>query len=470
MIKCKALLTAITLVALSALDLHAKVILPSIFADHMVLQQNTRIKIWGWADPWEQAKISLSWSDQVYQIKGDANAAWFIHTDTPAAGGPHSITITTADETIEIKDILFGEVWICAGQSNMEWSAKHGVKDALQELPQAYNANIRLFKMQKRGHNERRVDVHGQWSLCDSSTLYNFSAVGYFFGKHLWQTLNAPIGLIDMAWGGSFIESWIPSELIELYPLTRESARLIPPSNHWPQKAGYIFNGMVNPIIDYPFAGIIWYQGESNTHFPSAYLQLQQMLVENWRRAAQNDFPFYYVQIAPFVYRQDTTQIQAAFVREMQSLAQTMHKTGMVVTTDLVDNLKDVHPAYKSQVGKRLANYALAEHYQKPIENYKSPSFAQYQVKGNRVIVTLNDVSKAGLEIRGAGKNEFYIAGKDKQFVAAQVRILDTNKIEVWSNEIAQPVTVRFAFSNAPEPNLYDKAGLPVAPFRTDDW
>ncbi len=448
----------------------AKVTLPSVFADHMVLQQNTKIKIWGWADPWENATVTVSWSGEEFSIKGDANASWQFFVNTPAAGGPYSITVKSADGHYSIRDIMIGEVWICAGQSNMEWSARHGVKDALRELPKAKNQQIRLYKMQKRGTPQRQADVKGTWSVCDSASLYNFSAVGYFFGKSLQQNLDTPIGLLDIAWGGSYIESWIPGELVELYPNTRHSAKTIPPSNHWPLHAGYIYNAMVAPVIDFRFAGVIWYQGESNTHFPSAYRQLQTMMVEHWRRETQSAFPFYYVQIAPFAYKQDTTRLKSAYVREQQAGALDIPGTGMVVVTDQVDNLQDVHPAYKGEVGKRLADYALAEHYGVKTGHYKSPSLSHSEIKGNKIVVTLKDVSDKGLEFRDNEIREFFIAGPDRKFVEGKARITGKNQLEIWSDQVSRPAAARFAFSNAPAPTLFDKSGLPVAPFRTDDW
>ncbi len=447
----------------------AKVTLPSVFADHMVLQQNTKVKIWGWADPWETATVTVSWSGEEFKIKGDANASWQFFVNTPAAGGPYSITVKSADEHYSVRDIMVGEVWICAGQSNMEWSAKRGVKDALEELPKAKNQQIRLYKMQKRGAPQRQADVNGSWSVCDSASLYNFSAIGYFFGKSLEQNLKIPVGLIDIAWGGSYIESWIPAELVELYPNTRFSAKTIPSSTHWPAHAGYIYNAMVSPIIDFGFAGVIWYQGESNTHFPPAYRQLQSMMVEHWRRETQADFPFYYVQIAPYFYK-DSTGLQGAYVREQQTRALDMPKTGMVVITDQVDNLRDVHPVYKGQVGKRLAGYALAEHYAVKTGHYKSPSLSKSEIKGNKILITLKDVSDQGLEFRNNEIREFFVAGPDRKFVEGKARITGKNQLEIWSDQVSRPVAVRFAFSNAPTPTLFDKSGLPVTPFRTDDW
>lgn len=458
------------LLGLTAIESRARVWLPSIFADHMVLQQNTRIKIWGWADPWETATVKPSWSDQVFKIKGDGNASWQFYVDTPAAGGPYTLTITAEDGEFTIRNIMIGEVWLCAGQSNMEWSAKHGVKDAIADQKGLLNPALRLFKMRKRGSEEKQADVEGTWSVCDSAALRNFSAVGYFFGKQLNRELKVPVGLVDMAWGGSYIESWIPRELVELYPDCKKSADIIPPTLYWPNKAGAIYNGMVAPLTDFRIAGVIWYQGESNTHNPPAYYTLQHLMVENWRRANATEFPFYYVQIAPFQYPQDSTGKKAAYVREMQEKALDLPKSGMVISTDLVDNLKDVHPIYKAEVGRRLANWALNETYQVRRPDYKSPSFAKKEIRGNKVLLTFRDVSEKGLEFRKNEVMEFEIADRSKKFTKANARVVGKNQVEVWANDVTNPVAVRFAFSNSPSPTLFDKSGLPVVPFRTDEW
>lgn len=448
----------------------AKVIFPAVFADNMVLQQQTKIKIWGWADPWETAAITVSWSGEEFKIKGDGNASWSFFVDTPAAGGPYSISVKGKDQDFAIHNILIGEVWICAGQSNMEWSARHGVKDALDELPKAKQPDIRLFKMQKRGAGFPQDDVPGTWAVCDSASLYNFSGVGYFFGKELKNRLNVPIGLIDMAWGGSYIESWIPSELLELYPEAAYSAKIIPPSNYWPKDGGSIYNGMINPIRNYKTAGVIWYQGESNVHYPAAYELLQKTMVDHWRQVNDQNFPFYYVQIAPYINKLDSTGLQSAFIREMQWKAMSQENTGMVVTTDQVDNLSDVHPLVKGVIGRRLAAWALNEHYKTVSNPYKSPAFRHLEIKRGKALISFDHVSVKGIEFRNKQVKEFEIAGEDRVFYPAKAKIVKGRQLEVWSDQVKRPVAVRFAFRNAPEPTLFDKSGLPVVPFRTDEW
>jgi sialate O-acetylesterase len=444
----------------------AEVLLPALVSSNMVLQQQTDVNIWGWANPGERVSVTTSWNNTTSTAITNENAVWKLSVKTPKAGGPYSIVIEGRNRIL-LQNILIGEVWLCAGQSNMEWSAELGVKDARAELPVAYNTNIRFFDMAKHGTQWPQTDCRGTWTVCDSVTLRKFSAVGYFFGKKLNQTLQVPIGLIDVAWGGSYIESWIPQDLVNLFDETRHSAQTMIPAKAWPNQAGYIYNGMVAPLLNYNISGAIWYQGESNRHYPSAYYQLTHLMVDTWRGFWQKQFPFYYVQIAPFNYR-DSTQFKAPAVREMQTRAQDMAKSGMVVVTDLVDNLNDIHPAYKKEVGNRLANWALAETYGQKIGQHRSPQYAQMRVEGSTAIVSF-DYAEGGLVVKGPEPTEFEIAGADRIFHKAKAAV-KANSVMVSSDKVASPVAIRFAFRDMPVPNLFNKEGLPVVPFRTDNW
>lgn len=456
------------LLFLSPLGSIADVWLPAIFSNDMVLQQQSSVTVWGWAQPGEKVKVTGSWLGESVNTVTNENAVWKLTITTPRAGGPHTLSIEGRNKIV-LQNVMIGEVWLCAGQSNMEWSAEHGVKDAKAELPTAYNANIRFFKMPKLTAETPQTDTKGKWAICDSSTLKRFSAVGYFFGKKLTQSLNVPIGLIDVAWGGSYIESWIPEHIVNMFPNTRISAETMIPSKGWPRQAGYIYNGMVAPITPFNIAGALWYQGESNRHFPSTYYQLMHLLVDTWRGAWQKDFPFYYVQIAPFNYR-DSTEFKAPAVREMQTRAMDIRKSGMIVVTDLVDNLNDIHPAYKREVGNRLAGWALAETYGQKTGNYRSPQYRSWQVEGSKALVTF-DWAESGLIAKGNTElAEFEIAGSDHVFHKAKAKIVKGNQVEVTSDKVSQPVAVRFAFRDTPVPNLFNKEGLPAIPFRTDDW
>ncbi|GAB3337444.1 sialate O-acetylesterase [Larkinella ripae] len=442
----------------------ANISLPAILNSNMVLQQQTELAIWGWADPTEKITVSASWTSAPLSTTCADNATWKVSLRTPQAGGPYTITIRGHNQ-VELTNILIGEVWLCSGQSNMEMTAAGGAKDVRAELPTAHNPNIRFFKVPKRATDAPQVDVRGNWAVCDSLTLKHFSAVGYFFGKKIQNTLNVPIGLIDASWGGSFMDSWVPETIVLLYPETRRSAQAMPKAPWAPNKPGVLYNGMIAPITSFPIAGVIWYQGESNRHDAPAYHKLTHLLVDSWRSLWQKEFPFYYVQIAPYTYGD---KYQTAATRESQTKAMAIPKTGMIVTTDLVDNLKDIHPAYKKEVGNRLANWALAETYGQPVEPYKSPQYRSMQVEGSKIRLTF-DHAPNGLVLKGTEPAELEIAGADQVFSKAQVRIRG-NILEVWSEAVKNPVAVRFAFRDAPVPNLFSKEGLPVIPFRTDAW
>ncbi|WP_234734468.1 sialate O-acetylesterase [Tellurirhabdus bombi] len=442
----------------------ANVSLPAILGSDMVLQQQSQVTIWGWANPTERITVTASWGGQPISVTCSDQATWKVVLQTPKAGGPYDITIA-ADNKIVLKNILIGEVWVCSGQSNMEMTAGGGVKDAQAELPTAYNPKIRFFKITKTAANAPQDNIRGQWATCDSISLKNFSAVGYFFGKKLQNTLNVPIGLIDMSWGGSYMDTWLPEAIAMLYPETRHSAQTMPKVPWCPNKPGVLYNGMVAPITSFAIAGVIWYQGESNRHDAPAYHKLTHLMVDSWRGLWQKDFPFYFVQIAPYTYN---GKFQTAAVREAQTKAMDIPKSGMVVTTDLVDNLKDIHPVYKKEVGNRLAGWALAETYGQNVGLYKSPQYQSMQVEGNKIRLTFDNAPN-GLQAKSEVLTEFEIAGGDRVFSKAQAKIKG-NTVEVWAKDVQKPVAVRFSFRDAPEPNLFSKEGLPVIPFRTDDW
>lgn len=442
----------------------ADVSLPAILGSNMVLQQQTDVAIWGWGSPPERLTVTASWDNRPVSVTCAEDATWKVRLRTPTAGGPYTITIS-GSTTIQLTNILIGEVWLCSGQSNMGLSAASGVKDAQAELPHAFNPAIRLFKMAKRSAPVPQDDVKGRWQICDSVSLKAFSAVGYFFGKKLQTSLNAPIGLIDMSWGATKIESWIPEALATLYPETRHSIQMMPKNPWAPAKAGWLYNGMVAPITSFALAGVIWYQGESNRHYAPAYYRFMHLLVEGWRGLWQTDFPFYYVQLAPYRYG---GTFETPLLREAQAKAMDLPKTGMVVTTDLADNLDDVHPIYKKEVGGRLANWALAETYNQPVKTYKSPQYRSMQIHDSVIRLAFDHVFN-GFIATGKEITEFEIAGADRVFVKASARIVG-NGIEVWAGLVKNPVAVRFAFRDAPKPNLFSKEGLPVIPFRTDNW
>jgi sialate O-acetylesterase len=442
----------------------ADIRLPSVISNNMVLQQQSEVKLWGWSAPAEKIYVTTSWNNKTDSTIATRDANWQIFVNTPVAGGPYTITLK-GNNTIILDNVLIGEVWVCSGQSNMEWGYYNGLQDIKAELPSCYNKNIRFFHIPKTTSLYPQDNCEGKWVVCDSNTLKGFSAVGYFFGKKINQQLNVPVGLINASWGGTPAEVWAPAEVVNNDPQLKEAAAKQQPFNWWPYLPGYAYNAMIAPLTNYPVAGAIWYQGESNTGTSSTYRPLFTGMIDAWRKAWKKEFPFYYVQIAPFTYGNKHI---SALLREAQTASLSFPKTGMVVVTDLVDNVKDIHPQNKHDVGYRLANWALAETYSQTGITYKSPMFKNLAVKDDKAFIYF-DYAPDGLMVKGDKATEFLIAGEDKQFVPADVKI-EKDRIVVSSKTVKKPVAVRYAFSNTGIGNLFSKEGLPVCPFRTDDW
>ncbi|MEO7766870.1 MAG: sialate O-acetylesterase [Ferruginibacter sp.] len=452
------LLLAVTMVA------KADIRLPNIINSNMVLQQRSSVKLWGWADPNEKIIVTTSWNNKTDSVVTTRDANWMLTVQTPVAGGPYSITLKGYN-TIQLTNVLIGEVWVCSGQSNMEMNYGWGLPDVKAELPVAANSNIRFFYIPKTTSRHPQDNCVGQWMTCDSNSLKHFSAVGYFFGKKLNNTLNVPIGLINSNWGGTPAEVWTQEDAVNNDPVLKTAAAKQQPYNGWPFTPGSVFNGMIAPITNFSIAGAIWYQGEGNTIAPDSYGTLLTTMIGSWRKAWNKELPFYYVQIAPFTYG---NKYISSIIREQQTKALAFPNVGMAVITDLVDNVKDIHPKNKHDVGYRLANWALAETYHQNEIIYKSPLYKNMEVRKDKAIITFENVP-TGLIARNKNITELLIAGADKVFYPADAKI-ENDKIIASSKQVPLPVAVRFSFSNSAMANLFSKEGLPVNPFRTDDW
>lgn len=445
--------------------LFAIIRLPPVMASNMVLQQNSRSGLWGWADPSERFTISCSWKTTVDTVIAFNSGKWKTKVSTPSAGGPYTITIKGRRNTIVLENILIGEVWICSGQSNMEMSNTKQIQD---ELPNSRNDKIRFFTVAKKTAEYPQDHCEGEWVSCNEETLRRFSAAGYFFGKKLHTELNVPIGLIQSAWSGTPVELWEPTEVIDSDPVMKEAATKIRDVTYRPNKPGLIYNAMIYPISNYTIAGVLWYQGEGNTARAYAYEKMFTGLIGAWRKQFGNEFPFYYVQIAPYTYE---SAYEAALLMEQQTRSLAYPKTGMVVITDLVDNVKDQHPRNKLDVGLRLANLALAETYRKniPVPAYKNPMYRRMEISKGKINLYF-DHAPNGFWVKGDGQpTEFLVAGSDRNFLPADVKI-EKDRVVVSNKQISNPVAVRFSFSNTGMSNLFNKEGLPVIPFRTDNW
>jgi len=460
----KILLTFLVLVAFATTNF-AKIILPSVFADNMVLQQNSTVAIWGWSDAGETVKIVAGWNEKdTIKVKANNSSKWTTTIKTIGAGGPYSIRILGSSR-VELKNVMLGEVWICSGQSNMEWSVNHKIQNGEEEAAKANHPNIRIFHVQKIGAEYPQENCNATWTVCSPETMRSTSAVGYFFARELQQKLNVPVGIIVSAWGGTPAEVWIEKSRIESNP-TLNAHKYNEKFDWWPGTPGTLYNSMIAPFVPYGIAGAIWYQGESNCGNYQIYSQLMKTLIENWRADFRKDFPFYLVQIAPYTYGDKGT---SEYLREQQELiTKTVPNTGMVVVSDLVDNEKDIHPRNKVDVGKRLANYALAETYKQNVGAYKSPAFQSMQVEKDKVRLSFSNVITS-LKSTGKTPAQFLIAGDDQKFVPATAKI-EGSSIVLSSKLVKTPVAGRFCFDDTSMPDVFSNEGLPLAPFRTDKW
>lgn len=439
--------------------------LPAVLGSHMVLQQKSEVNLWGWSNPGEKIRVMVDWDTTIYHATGLRTAKWSVKIKTPAAGGPYKI-ILNGNNAIVLEDVMVGEVWLCSGQSNMEWSGSQGLQQSFDEAPHATNTKIRFFYVPKSTADFPQDDCTAEWRVCNPEDMKRFSAIGYFFGKKLQQELNVPVGLINSNWGGTPAEVWTPKELVENDPALKEAAGKVNVTRWWPVQPGDIYNAMIHPLANFAIAGALWYQGESNTGTYATYESLFTMMIGAWRKAWQKDFPFYYVQIAPFAgYGHENV---CALLREAQTKSLSYPNTGMVVISDLVDDINDIHPKNKIDVAQRLANLALAETYGKTGLIYKSPRYSRMNIEGGKIRIYF-DHAENGLMSKGGAPTEFYIAGADKNFLPAVAKI-EGNTVVVSHKDIRNPVAVRFGFNNTAMPNLFSKTGLPVDLFRTDDW
>lgn len=438
--------------------------LPSILGDGMVLQADDMVTFWGWTDPNTEVTVETSWGEKAV-VKSDFSTLWKARVRTPAASfDPQSVTISTKRRvSITVKDILIGQVWLCTGQSNMNWSAANGILDAREVIAQADPA-VRLFTVPKKASPYPVDDVDGHWSQCDSTSAWWFSAVGYFFGRKLAAEIGQPVGLVNASWGGTPVEVWTRKEAMAPNADMMTSWKRLGYSQRAGWDVGAAFNGMIAPLSNMAVAGAIWYQGEANRNNAELYAREFSLMIKDWRKAFGSDFPFYFVQIAPKDYKGGDAL--GAVVREQQEyVACTVPATGMVNISDTVDDLNNIHPKFKRPVGERLAAMAIAEVYGKNVGKYKSPSYASMEVKKNRVVVSFKD-AEGGLVCADGAIRGLEI-GDGGEFQPAQ-GMIQGDKLVVWSNSVKKPVAVRYCFGLEPG-NVKDTAGNPVLPFRSDN-
>jgi len=437
----------------------ANVILPNIFSDNMVLQRNSEVKIWGWGSPKEEITITTSWNNQEYKTAPNNEAHWNLIIKTPEAGGPFEITIKGYNQ-ITLKNILIGEVWLCSGQSNMEMNASWGIKNGEEEIKLANHTNIRFFNVPKLTATSPQENLPANWQECTPETMKYFSAVAYFFALHLQEDLkNVPIGLINSSWGGTPAEIWIPEETIKNDPVLTASANKLSITEYGPNSSGRAFNAMINPLVGFKIAGTIWYQGESNVGAQN-YEKTLSSLIKSWREKWHQDFPFYFVQIAPYQYGDNHfggVEVQNAQRKTLQMV----ENTGMAITSD-ISTIDDIHPKDKKSVGNRLAEIALKKQYKTRNTIAEGPLFKTIEIQKNTIFITFENAE--GLYFKNKKTILFEVAGTDNVFHPAEAKIKN-NKIEVISKAVKEPKKVRFAWKNTAQSDVLNSANLPASAF-----
>ena len=506
----------IALLATAAGSAAAETKLPSIFSDHMVLQRGQENRVWGWDKP--GTEVTVTFAGATSKAKADANGRWEARLPAMKESAESRTLSVQGSSKKDLTDVLVGEVWVCSGQSNMGFTVS-SCWDADLEIATANYPNLRLISVPNVGSQKPLDDFTGAWERCSPKSVGSFSAVGYFFGLTIQKMINVPVGLIDNAWGGSSAEAWVRRDLLEKDPrfatlmadwknreatfdmeaakaahakamadwkkqadAAKAANQFAPKPPRAPQdilkgqhRPGNLYGGCLHPILGYGIRGVVWYQGESNSGRAYEYRTLFPLMIQHWRDEwKQGDFPFYWVQLADYLNETPEPGDSAwAELREAQTLSQkALPHTGQAVIIDLGE-ASDIHPKNKRDVGERLDRWALAKDYGMKTMPYHSPELKDAQFANGRATVTLTDV---GTGLRTVDANEvqgFAICGKDRKWHNAQARLLPgqpIHQVQVWSPDVKEPVAVRYAWANNPVCNLYTTEGLPVTPFRSDDF
>jgi sialate O-acetylesterase len=488
----------------------ADIKLPAIFSDNMVLQRNKPVIIWGTASPDERVVVKFNGAERETPV--NENGKWMIELPAMNSGGPYSLTVS-GKNIVTINNVMVGEVWVCSGQSNMELTVAKAA-NAAEEISKADFRKIRLFFVQHATSETLRTDCKGEWKESSSASVENFSAAGYYFGRELFKELNVPIGLIQATWGGTAAETWVSKELLESdsdykpildkwidevakYPeaikeyeknkdslneewkadakRAAEEGRREPRKPQKPRGPGSqhtpsgLYNAMLNPIIPYTMQGVIWYQGEANASRAYQYRKLFPALIKEWREKwGLGDFPFYYVQLPNLYTKPEPAKTGWPELREAQLMTLNVPNTGMAVTID-IGEAKNLHPLNKQDVGYRLALIAEAKVYGKKSLVYSGPLYKSMKIEASKIILKFEYADEGLLSKGGDTLKGFTIGQDDKKFHPANA-VIKGNEILVWNDGVKNPVSVRYAWSDNPDCNLYNKAMLPASPFRTDEW
>ena len=458
----------VALFTLNTFFAQAETKLPSILGSHMVLQQGEVCPIWGWDDA--DAEVTVSFAGQKHTAKVGDDGRWQINLTAMKANAKGRTLTVKGSTVVELKDVLVGEVWLCSGQSNMEWTVARST-NAKEEIANAKHPLIRHIKIPHRPSAKPESDVKaGGWQPCTPAVVGNFTAVGYYFARNLQDELEVPIGLIGSNWGGTRIEPWIPPVGFKSVPALKTN--FADKLDEFPAKRGNgvnhqsplaLYNGMIHPLLPYTIKGALWYQGESNNGEGMLYYEKKKALINGWRDIWNNKkMPFYFVQLAPYKYGGEPTRLAGIWQAQLETLK--VPHTGMAVTTD-IGNIRDIHPRNKQEVGRRLALWALTKDYGKKGIEYSGPLFKSARFRKGTAIARFTHAD--GLKsTNGQPLSHWEVAGEDEKFAAAQAEIKG-NTVVARSDTVKKPKFVRFGYHQEAEPNLANAAGLPASPFTT---
>jgi len=463
---------SIIVVILSAFFVQAETKLPSILGSHMVLQQGEKCPIWGWDDSDKQ--ITVEFAGQKHTAKVSDGGRWEVHLDPMKANAKGQTLTIRGSSKLELTDVLVGEVWLCSGQSNMEWRVVQSA-NSKEEIANANHPLIRHIKIPHKLSPKPQDNVSSSgWQPCTPQVVANFTAVGYYFGRHLHKELNVPVGLIGSNWGGTRIEPWTPPVGFKSVPALKKNFtdKLDQFASAKPGRGtpSHMYNAMIHPLLPYTIKGALWYQGESNNGEGMLYHEKMKALIAGWRSVWNNpELPFYFVQLAPFRYGSDNDpRLPGIWQAQLETLK--VPHTGMAVTTDIT-TLRNIHPPNKQDVGKRLALWALVKDYGKKLKGqYSGPIFSKIDHAEGKDSLTVHfqKDSTGGLTTNDKKPvSHFEIAGKDGKWHPAKATIVYGDHLIVKSDAVKKPVHVRFGWHQMAEPNLVNGAGLPASPFST---
>jgi sialate O-acetylesterase len=484
------------------LPISAQLRLPAIIGDNMVIQRDTLAPFWGWAQPYQKVDVKGSWMVLPRSSRANSKGEWSLRIRTPEAGGPYSIVIQSGNEFNEIKNVMSGEVWICSGQSNMDFPL-HRSNEGPEAVINSNLPRVRLFKVPHSLADSPLEQTQAQWRQSSPETTPDFSAIGFYYARLLHEQLEIPVGIIQASWGGTPAESWMRKEALaadkDFHPILGRFGKSVKDYNEkldeyesklsrWlendnedkgarPEKPqlrtknspASLYNAMISPLIPFKIKGVIWYQGEANRKRGWQYRKLFPALIENWRSDWNHGpFPFYFVQIAPYKYG-DEDKHHIAELREAQlHTMNTVVNTGMAVTIDIGD-VDDIHPKNKSAVANRLFLWAMAKDYERRNVVYSGPVYKSMVVEDDKIRLMFDHIGQ-GLVTSGFRSLEgFEIAGQDREFHPGYA-IIERNTVLVSSSKVPRPVAVRYGWDKTPVASLFNRQGLPASPFRTDDW